>query len=420
MDLNDILMQRLYKEEDNTSEKRSPYFRDYGRIIHSGAFRRLQGKVQIYPGLRSIIRTRLTHTLEVAEIAESIYYQYFKEIKYVDLESLRAICLIHDLGHPPYGHKGDETLNKILVNKFSENEDITYFEGNAQNFHLVTSEIVYSEKYNGLNLTIRTLLGIFKKGKKVKDFVYVDDYNTITKISKLLGNTIDLLDCKVKTVEAAIMDVADEIAYSTHDLDDAIAKGFITIDELLNYFTSYNDEVMEGKENNVWNIFYNKINEIKDKKIDNNDEREKVRRKIVYSLIGLLISSINTEKIPKGNINVRVYLSSGQELDFSDEIKKFRKEFYKKFIINKFIESRQVKMYEYNSNVFLKEMFHAFYSDIQLLPESYKNLIENDKQNDYFKARVIINYISGMTDSFFAETYSRLFRIEEYNISDSI
>jgi dGTPase len=237
---------------------RSSYRRDISRLVHAPSFRRLQGKTQLFPGHESdFFRNRLTHSLEVAQIAESIGYKLNSdikkmEVKYanckINIDILRFAGLAHDLGHPPFGHLGEQVLNCQMA-KFGG------FEGNAQTLHILTKLEKVAVKGNrldsvednqdyrlGLNLTYRSLASILKydncirvdSNKSVKNGAktmhpekgYYESEEDVVKLIK--EHVAPGFKGKFKTVECAIMDVADDIAYSTYDLEDALKAGFIS------------------------------------------------------------------------------------------------------------------------------------------------------------------------------------------------
>ncbi len=223
---NPILKEREHGEEGYSH--RDCYHRDYTRILYSSSFRRLQGKMQIL-GIENtaFFRNRLTHSLEVSQIAHSIAVSVGRECNVYqdDLFVVDAAALAHDIGHPAFGQKGERVLNALAQKKDRR------FEGNAQNYRVLRSLEKKEPKIMGLNLTNRTLMAINKyivretDGKK--KFMYCDDYDYLEKIRS--EATLQ----KTRTLDAQIIDVADEIAYCAHDLEDGLALRYFSIDELL-------------------------------------------------------------------------------------------------------------------------------------------------------------------------------------------
>lgn len=237
---------RLYRESDylrlkiqsKISKGETPFSKDYARIIHSPAFRRLQGKSQLIPaGESEFFRTRLTHSLEVADIAVRIAsrindtHPYFKKNQ-LNLDLINCACILHDIGHPPFGHCGEEALAKLMVNHGG-------FEGNAQTLRIITclenrlgEDVPVQTAYDspaGLDLTVRTIASVIKYDKicapSKDDFVskgyYKDEHELVLQIKSKLGIPQGRA---LETIESQIMDLADDIAYSAYDLEDTIDR----------------------------------------------------------------------------------------------------------------------------------------------------------------------------------------------------
>ncbi|WMT42256.1 dNTP triphosphohydrolase [Paenibacillus sp. D2_2] len=200
-------------EVDGDDRGRDAYARDYARILYSSSFRRLQGKMQLLGIERyNFIRNRLTHSMEVAQIARGIASDMEVDHTFV----VEACALAHDLGNPPIGHHGEMILNELV-------QDI----GIEKKHHA----------FRGLNLTFRTQLGVIKYFRKYengknKKFIYDEDYQEICSV--LEEHKIDLPE--VATIDMQIMDLADEIAYAAHDLEDCLSQHLFTIDDLLYEF----------------------------------------------------------------------------------------------------------------------------------------------------------------------------------------
>jgi predicted deoxyguanosinetriphosphate triphosphohydrolase len=230
--------ERQFVEVPRSHDERSEFERDRSRIIHSAAFRRLQGKTQVFGlGGSDFFRTRLTHTLEVAQIGKGIALR----CKYADPDLVEAVCLAHDLGHPPFGHAGEEELHSCMKRWGG-------FEANAQNLRVVQQLEAKSSMYDGLNLTRATIDGLLKYKKPYRTlgharrskFFYNPDANLLKWACE--GNRNDL------SFECQIMDWADDIAYSVHDLEDGIRAGMIYEDLVEdNAFTKKVKEAFETK-----------------------------------------------------------------------------------------------------------------------------------------------------------------------------
>lgn len=265
---------RFYREShfdpNDKSEYRSQYRRDLARIVHSHGFRRLVGKTQLFPnGESDFFRNRLTHSLEVAQIAKSIALKINTKVKKtykIDLDIVELAGLAHDLGHPPFGHQGEEVLAECM-------KDYGGFEGNAQTLRLlakIEKKIIQSEKgllakggfddhgndmRGGLNLTFRALASVLKydtdigiehdkpenEHKTVIKGYYSSERKLVDKIKERVGNNQP--EGKFKTIECQIMDIADDIAYSSYDLEDAFKAGFMSPIDMLVQSKSFYDEI---------------------------------------------------------------------------------------------------------------------------------------------------------------------------------
>jgi dGTPase len=212
------------KEETwGDGDARSSFERDWARIIHSSAFRRLQGKTQIFaPATADFLRTRVTHSIEVAQIGRALANRFG-----VPPALVEAACLAHDLGHPPFGHTGEEALNSVM-------DAHGGFEGNAQSFHIVTKLEQKHPDYDGLDLCRGTLLGLikypFRRGYGSK-YIYEEDASVYADWL-YEGTDLSLLTepdgtRPPRTIAAQLMDWADDIAYSVHDLEDGILSGYL-------------------------------------------------------------------------------------------------------------------------------------------------------------------------------------------------
>ena len=264
---------RIAREEGSQVIPDEPYRdefrRDFARILHSPSFRRLVGKTQLFPGQESdFFRNILTHSLEVAQIGKSIVFRLNHELEalgrddlFIDPDLVESACLAHDLGHPPFGHQGEEALDELMDN-------FGGFEGNAQTLRILTrleKKVVYPSERNppdshtgfnshgvdrraGLNLTLRTILAILKydlcipnkkdkreRVRKIHGFhkvikgYYLDDKKIVSYARKILYKSRK----KIKTIECQIMDLADDISYSVYDIEDSFKGGFIQITDLL-------------------------------------------------------------------------------------------------------------------------------------------------------------------------------------------
>ncbi len=343
------------------SKYRTEFQRDRDRILHSQAFRKLEYKTQVFVNHEAdYYRTRLTHTLEVASIGRSIA----KSLK-ANQDLTEAIAFAHDIGHTPFGHAGEMALHDIMDGSGG-------FEHNSQSLRIVEYlEDRYAE-YKGLNLTYEVREGIIKHHT-----AYDSPDNAMLK---------DYEPNKNASVEAQIINVADEIAYNSHDLDDGIESGLININQLL--------EVPLFKE------FYDKLNvkDLCDKHL---------RYAIVKELIGAQIFDVvktTLENIKEMNIkslgdvrNTQLLVNTSKEMQTKNNV-------LKSFLFDNLYSHYKVLKMQHKAERYIRELFTVYEKDIRQLPPSYLNRVDSDG-----KKRVICDYIAGMTDRFAQEEYMRLF-----------
>lgn len=231
----DQLILRKHQEQ-NDRRARNPYQRDYARILYSSSFRRLQGKMQLIGiDTSKSYRNRLTHSLEVSQIArgiaDGIKTKTGIEGMYLDdMYVIEACSIAHDIGNPPFGHYGERILDSL-------SQDIGGFEGNAQTIRVLTTLEHKLPHARGLNLSYRTQLGLIKyfvkKDSSRKKFIYEDIYNEYVDVLQGTNNLYP------RTLDVQIIDIADEIAYAVHDLEDALSLKLFTIDEFMYEFRRY-------------------------------------------------------------------------------------------------------------------------------------------------------------------------------------
>lgn len=396
-----ILNKLLYREtssEETRKIGRDDSMKDYARILYSSSFRRLQGKMQLL-GINStnFTRNRLTHSLEVAQIARSIAYNLELD-KIIFAESC---SLAHDLGNPPFGHYGEIILNNLA-------KDYGGYEGNAQTFRILRKLEKKHHEYEGLNLTLRTLFGItkyfykreeksssfliFENTKINKKFLYDEDYNFLK--NELIRNEITI----TKSIDVQIMDLADEIAYAAHDLEDALSMGIISLGEMIHEFKISKD--YNKDEYSAYNDFLNIVQQVqnialKSSKLETSEEYSAVLRKeltstIVHDLC-VDIGIIEKDGIIQLGFKTKEKLSEG----------------LKKLLFNAILRKKDVQHYEKKGEKIIRGLYEV-YTDTKynknniLLPAEYRK--RNDKQE-----RLVIDYISGMMDSFAEQEYIKYF-----------
>lgn len=358
---------REYKEE--IPKLRTEFQRDRERIIHSTAFRRLEYKTQVFVNHEGdMYRTRLTHTIEVAQISRAA-----SRALMINEDLTEAISLAHDLGHTPFGHAGQDILNKCM-------KDFGGFEHNIQSLRVIEKLENKYASFSGLNLCFETREGILKKCSKSR--------------AKNLGEVgRRFIDKKQSSLEAQLTNVCDEIAYNNHDIQDGVKakKIFIGQLETLPIFS------------NQMKIVLKKYPKLSGSKIIN---------ETVRLIINLLINDLITNS--KANITNKEIISSDDVrncdsliIGFSNEIKILNMELKKFLYANLYKHPDVIKMTD-QANLVIENLFSAYMNDLKLIPNDYiqYNLL---KINSGFKARVICDYIAGMTDRFAQLEYSKIF-----------
>jgi dGTPase len=346
---------------------RSEFQRDRDRIVHSTAFRRLEYKTQVFVNHEGdLFRTRLTHSLEVAQIARTA-----ARALGLDEDLSETIALAHDLGHTPFGHVGQDELNELM-------REHGGFEHNLQSLRVVdTLEQKYAE-FDGLNLTFEAREGILKHCSK--------------KNAEQLGDVGErfLTDTR-PSLEAQITNLADEIAYNNHDVDDGLRSGLITLEQL---------EAVP--------IFARHLNAVRGLYPDLVDRRlihETVRRMINTLVVDLLAATRrNLAEHQPGSIDeLRACPTLAA---FSPELLAEHRELKRFLFHNLYRHYRVVRMSE-KARRLIRELFQAFIANPALLPPEHRERAGIDLP------RAVCDYIAGMTDRYAMREYHRLFDIEE-------
>ena len=352
---------RRYQEE--FKDDRPAFERDRDRIIHSAAFRRLEYKTQVFVNHEGdYYRTRLTHSLEVAQIARGIA----RKLK-LNEELTEAIALAHDLGHTPFGHAGENALNLLMA-------DYGGFEHNLQSLRVVERLEERYPDFPGLNLTFETREGLAKHSS------YHD------------SPAVDLSEYEMElapTLEAQIINLADEIAYNNHDIDDGLESGLIQMEELM--------------EVPLWREVYRKV----EGKHPQADPKRKKYTAISH-LIGLLIQDVisqTEENIKRQGVEtLEEVRESGKVLvSYSPQVAK-ESERLKEFLHQRLYRHWRVERMRIKAERFITELFKAYVGNPTLLPERYQRRMEEEPV-----PRVVCDYIAGMTDRFALDEYKKLF-----------
>ncbi len=387
--------ERFSKAEGKPDDERSPAEIDRSRIIHSAAFRRLLGKTQVFGvGQDAFFRTRLTHSLEVAQIAKGVALRVR-----ADVEICEAAALAHDIGHPPYGHRGESVLRNLM-------KPYGGFEANAQNFRLLGKlEVKYSDpSIRGLDLTKAVLDALLKyrepaPGSKGK-FYYTDDAEVREVVEWAKEGKEE------RPLECEIVDWADDIAYSVHDLEDGIHAGMITSDKVLRSAAEIlgraqirqpacTDDDLEWA--------YKQVVRCGD--ATGARARAAQRKTVTSDLITQFLKV--TSKASGAAVPGRA--RHGSNLDVPATLRR-RCEVLKSLAFELLIDDPRVASLEARAGRILTELF-ALYRE----PQSLK--LYTEEFRDYFgtaatdaeRARVACDFIAGMTDEYAGRVYARVF-----------
>ncbi len=437
----------LAEDKTNRQDYRTQYRRDYGRVIHSPAFRRLQNKTQLFPGQENdFFRNRLTHSLEVAQIAKSIAFKLMEQ--YPELSSLIEpdVCeiagLIHDMGHPPFGHNGENALNKCM-------KEHGGFEGNAQTLRIITHLEKTESPLNifdnagdedcrsGLNLTARVIASALKydncipqQVERVTKGYYDTERKIVDKVKECVLGFAPNKSIKFKTIECSIMDLADDIAYSTYDIEDAFKAGFLSPLEMIaadnEIFIKIADKLTKDKIYCTESTCRAKLAEIFafvfDQSAIAHESQSGDRLKNSYISI---IESYKQSKEFANNGYLRTGFTSFLVNDFIDGIYVEKNDtnpilskvmfdqetllgvnILKHFSYICLISSSRLKAAESRGEEIVAKIFERIDASAgELLPEDFQNIYHLARN----KKRIICDFIAGMTDRYAIEFYGRLF-----------
>jgi len=351
------------KHPEEFRDDRPAFERDRDRIIHSAAFRRLEYKTQVFVNHEGdYYRTRLTHSLEVAQIGKGIA----RRLR-LNEELTEALALAHDLGHTPFGHTGEEVLNRLM-------EGNGGFEHNRQSYRVVDELEERYPGFNGLNLSWEVREGILKHSSPY---------------DRPMELMAEFLPGVVPSIEAQIINFADEIAYNNHDIDDGLKSGYITIQQL-NQLELWR-EVREGVVDRFPGI---------------DEERRKYQ--IISAMIGLFIMDLTqTTEANIESCDIRdledLRRANREVVGFSPELSQKNREL-KIFLMENLYRHYKVERMRVKAERYLTQLFETYLKHPTLLPRKYLKKMEISG-----KERVICDYIAGMTDRFALDEFKRLF-----------
>ena len=448
-----IWSERLGNNNRRPDEIRSEYDRDLSRLIHSSAFRRLQSKTQVLGlGESDFYRTRLTHSMEGAQIGAGILSQLNKlyesgktaESEFLPEQSLiQAICLAHDIGHPPFGHGGEVALNYCMRAHGG-------FEGNGQTLRILTRLDKYTES-NGLDPTRRLILGVLKYpvsySEAVNESIYgqskVDSREWLFKSSQykppkcyfdsetdIVGFALSPFDGKdtallkslsetkgsgkhkkteYKALDTTIMDLADEVSYSLHDLEDAISLRMIDRNMWMDHFSD-KAHLFEDCHRSSFDLT---VDVVADKLFG----KSYLRKECIGTLVHLMITSV-TLQVQHQNFKCGVLR---YKVALPKEVNALRKEIFK-LVEDKVIRHENVQLLEFKGQKLIVELFNVLANDPErFLPSQTRSTyIKESEKGDDQKMRVISDYVSGMTDDYATRLYEKIFVPRKGSIFDRL
>jgi dGTPase len=368
------------RHSEAPSRTRTPFARDRDRVIHTSAFRRLKEKTQVFVAHEGDhFRTRLTHSLEVAQIARSI-----AQALGLDADLAEAVALAHDLGHPPFGHAGEEELHHAMT-------PYGGFDHNVQTFRVVTSLERRYPDFDGLNLSWETLEGVVKHNGPVSERLIWPSWRPVAEFNA----DFDLRLGTYASAEAQVAALADDIAYNNHDVDDGVQAGLLRLEELAS-------APLIGPILQALKAERPKL-----------DERL-LRLEAVRRMIGSMVDDVLDQTLRNA---AEFAVRSAEDVrtlrqplvafsgDMSEDLARLRQ----------FLHVRMYRHYRINrtrsqARRILADMFRLFMAEPDVLPtEWWDRAVVGDEAR---RARVVCDYIAGMTDRFAIEEHKRLFNLE--------
>jgi dGTPase len=429
-------IRRLERVAKRHQDHRSPFQRDRARILHSAAFRRLQSKTQVMgSGQSDFHRTRLTHSLEAAQIGSGIiaqirskYPEHSAALLPTDDSLIEALCLAHDIGHPPFGHGGEIALHYMM-------RDYGGFEGNGQTFRIVAHLEPFSENF-GMNLTRRTLLGLIKYPQTLNHLqqnipqaipasfrqletskwnppkgLYLDDIEMFNWVLAPLCQSDKALfqqfttkanshsKTNYKSLDCSMMELADDIAYGIHDLEDAIVTGVVNqqdfTENVIKRLLTIDDEWLHDYSLSLADNLFN-------------HQRYK-QKEAIGGLVNYLITAVELDDI-----------NETKACDFQEPLLRYNAvhrliaaqvlQIFKDFVYQFVIKQTSIQQLEYRGQQIVMELFQALSSDPErLLPKNTAKRWLQAKENKINQHRIIADYVAGMTDEYATKLYQTLF-----------
>lgn len=366
---------------EGESPTRTVFQRDRDRIIHSTAFRRLKHKTQVFIAHEGDhYRTRLTHTIEVAQIARAL-----ARSMRLDEDLAEAIALVHDFGHTPFGHTGEDALDEKMHN-------FGGFDHNAQSLRIVTSlEKRYAE-FDGLNLTWETLEGLVKHNGPLMDALGQGIGHPVPVAILEYNAQHDLELARYASLEAQCAAIADDIAYNAHDIDDGLRSGLLSLNALEGM--AITGDILRAVRQKYPNLD------------DVRTAHEIVRRQITIMVEDVIRQSqSNLDRLKPQTINdIR---SAGQSIVAFSEPMRLQEKALKSFLYKNLYFHESVVRVRKSADKIVRDLFDVYLSDAQAMPEGWRD--EQNHGDLPAKARLVADFLSGMTDTYAVREHRRLF-----------
>lgn len=374
---------RLYDEK--ATSNRSAYQRDRDRVIHSGAFRRLKHKTQVFVHhVGDYYRTRLTHSIEVAQIGRSI-----ARALGLNEDVTEALALAHDFGHTPFGHAGEDALDEAM-------KPYDGFDHNAQSLRVVTKlENRYAD-FSGLNLTWDTLEGLAKHNGPL---CAENDFKDLHVNFREYNDKHDLELHTFASAEAQVAAIADDIAYNSHDVADGVRAGLIQFEQL--------EEV---------ELVHRNVTKVHDKygTLDASQRQHEVTRRLIGQMIRDVIetTSHNLRELQPDSVS-DIRNAGKVTVEFSPDMRNQDKSL-KKFLMRNMYRHYKVNRMSSKARRVISELFNLYLNETDCLPTEWQQAIEN--ANKMEKARLVADFIAGMTDRFALLEHKRLFDTSTFEL----
>ncbi|MGJ8671635.1 dGTP triphosphohydrolase [Rubritalea sp.] len=412
------------KEEPERDDFRTPFQIDRDRVLHTPSFRRLQSKTQVFwSGEYDFYRTRLTHSLEVAQIGRSICQylnktsEFLSKDYYIDSDLIEAACLSHDLGHPPFGHAGETSLNRLMANAGG-------FEGNAQTLRLLT-ERIFTARKSGMNPTRAFLDSVLKyktlwselkskNGGKVpkNHFIYDEQMGYLDWVFDGRDFAIEQTPGKqrdaFKAIECQIMDWADDVAYCLNDLADSVRAGFLTIQKIEQWAELNGFSIIEGSALG--------------------DLLDAIRRDRLEPMMGRRIGKYLQAVSLEEDHNWMSAVSNRYHYKLVvDEKMREESEVFKKLAFDVVFLSTELNQLEFKGNYMLEKLWNLLCDRYlngegqmyHLLPGDIAAEIAEAEQPEH-KQRLLCDFLASLTDGSTARLYKRLFVADFGSIGDLV